>query len=161
MSNSNKINVLFVCLGNICRSPMAEGIFKDYVVKQNLENRFNIIDSCGTAGYHIGSRPDSRTLSVLKANGIVFEHKARQLCENDFYTFDYILVMDLSNLEDVNSRRPKNSHAKVQLFGEYGEEGESKIVKDPYYGSIKGFETNFKQLSSFSKNFCSRILGAI
>ncbi|KAG5519085.1 hypothetical protein PMAC_002171 [Pneumocystis sp. 'macacae'] len=161
-NNHNKINVLFACLGNICRSPMAQGsndgVFTDYVLKNKLHDKFGIIDSCGTSAYHIGSKPDYRTLSVLKTHGINFTHRARQLCNDDFFIFDYILVMDLSNLEDVNDKRPKNSHVKVQLFGDYSLENESKIVQDPYYGGIDGFEKNFMQLSSFSKGFCCKVL---
>ncbi|EMR10065.1 hypothetical protein PNEG_01816 [Pneumocystis murina B123] len=160
MSNySNKINILFVCLGNICRSPMAQGVFANYVAKHNLQDKFGLIDSCGTSAYHIGSRPDSRTLSVLKKHEIILDHQARQLCKDDFQKFDYILVMDISNLEDVNYKRPKNCHAKIKLFGDYGMKNEERIVYDPYYGGIEDFEKIFTQLSSFSEGFCHDVLG--
>ncbi|KAG4306511.1 hypothetical protein PORY_000499 [Pneumocystis oryctolagi] len=154
-----KINVLFVCLGNICRSTMAHGL-NNYISKYQLQDNFGIIDSCGTSAYNIGSKPDYRTSLVLKKHGITYNHRARQLCKSDFETFDYILVMDLSNLRDVNNKCPKNSRAKVQLFGDYGNENEDKIVHDPYYlqGGIEGFEEIFVQLSSFTKGFCCKIL---
>ncbi|KTW25863.1 hypothetical protein T552_03137 [Pneumocystis carinii B80] len=158
-SYSDKINVLFVCLGNICRSPMSQGVFADYVVKHNLQDRFGLIDSCGTSAYHIGSKPDSRTLSVLQKNGINLNHRARQLHREDFKNFDYILVMDTLNLEDVNYKRPKDCHAKIKLFGDYGMKNEERIVYDPYYGGIEDFEKIFTQLSSFSEGFCYNVLG--
>jgi protein-tyrosine-phosphatase len=88
-----KIKVLFVCLGNICRSPLAEAIFKDKLKKKGLE-RFFEVDSCGTSNYHIGDQPDSRTIANARKNGIAIDHCGRQFTANDFGDFDYILAMD-------------------------------------------------------------------
>lgn len=155
-------SVLFVCLGmhlslnkgNICRSPMAEAVFSDIVKKHGLDSRIKRIDSAGTAGYHIGDFPDTRTIDVCKEHGVPIDHVGRQICNGDFEAFDWILVMDQvreihqlfkENLRNVERVKPVNSKAKVQLFGDFDPEGD-KIIKDPYYGGSSGFERNFQQV---------------
>ncbi|KAF8420792.1 phosphotyrosine protein phosphatase I superfamily, partial [Tirmania nivea] len=153
------LSVLFVCLGNICRSPMAEAAFRHTAQESGYAGSFTRIDSCGTAGYHVGSRPDSRTVATLKNNGIDTDHRARQVTRTDFDEFDYILAMDTANLHDLRRKAPPGSKAKVMLFGDFGKtKGEE--VADPYYGGTSGFETNFKQIIGFSKGFLRQVVGA-
>ncbi|KAJ3107806.1 hypothetical protein HDU97_003154 [Phlyctochytrium planicorne] len=122
---------------------MAEAAFQHVVKEKGLESQFKI-DSCGTAGYHVGEAPDSRTVAVCRQNGVPINHSARQLKQPDFDEFDYILCMDESNIRNAESIRPRGSKAKLQLFGDYDPEGE-RIIKDPYYGGQDGFEKNFAQ----------------
>ncbi|RPB27831.1 LMWPc-domain-containing protein [Terfezia boudieri ATCC MYA-4762] len=158
MTETQNLAVLFVCLGNICRSPMAEAAFRHTVKESGYAESFTRIDSCGTAGYHVGVRPDSRTLATLKNNGIDTNHRARQVTKKDFDEFDYILAMDTANLHFLLRKAPPGSKAKVMLFGDFGNtKGEE--VADPYYGGTSGFETNFKQIITFSKGFLRQVLG--
>jgi len=159
MAEEQKLSVLFVCLGNICRSPMAEAAFRQTVKDTGYENSFTRIDSCGTIGIHASSEPDSRTLSTLKTNGIQTDHRARQVTKKDFEEFDYILAMDNSNLSDLRRKAPQGSRAKVMLFGDFGN-NKGEQVADPYYGGQSGFDTNFKQVVDFSKGFLRQTLGA-
>ncbi|KAI5812334.1 phosphotyrosine protein phosphatase I superfamily [Pyronema omphalodes] len=156
---SDEISVLFCCLGNICRSPMAEAAFRATVKQLGHEKRFGTIDSCGTAGYHTGEQPDSRTVATLKQHGIPINHRARQVQREDFENFDYILAMDESNLTNLNRIKPKGAKAKVLLFGHFDGKNRKEIVDDPYYGGKEGFQENFEQVTRFSKNFVREVLG--
>lgn len=151
----SKISVLFVCLGNICRSPMAEAVFTAEVVKRNLRDKFTI-DSCGTCSYHVGESPDSRSSRTCKKHNVPVNHRARQIRQSDFDNFDYILCMDESNLEDLKDMAPKNAKKKIQLFGEYDPKGE-RIIRDPYYSGIDGFEHNFDQVTRCSEGLLSHL----
>lgn len=105
-----------------------------------------IIDSCGTAGYHVGEPPDYRSIDTCKKHQVPVNHVCRRLADSDFSKFEYILCMDHSNLSDIMSRRPKSCAAVIKLFGEYDSENpENPVIQDPYYGGIDGFETNFQQ----------------
>ena len=139
--------VLFVCLGNICRSPLAEGIFKQLVEDKGLSDQISC-DSCGTSNYHIGDQPDPRTRSNAKQNGVVLNHKARQFDAEDFYRFDLILAMDKSNLGNIlNFPESKSSNAKIQLMRDYDPDGQGLDVPDPYFGGEKGFQEVFDILN--------------
>ncbi|KAJ1813341.1 Low molecular weight phosphotyrosine protein phosphatase [Coemansia sp. RSA 2599] len=155
MSSADKTEttkVLFVCLGNICRSPMAEAVFAHTVKQRGLHDRF-VIDSAGTAGYHAGDTPDRRSAATCKRHGVPVNHRARQVQKSDFGTFDYILCMDRSNLADLESMRPRGSKAQVSLFGAYDEEQPGSFIEDPYYGGNEGFEVNFQQVARCSDGF--------
>ncbi|KAG5936760.1 hypothetical protein E4U53_000153 [Claviceps sorghi] len=153
------ISVLFVCLGNICRSTMAEGIFQSLAQQPQYKDKIGKIDSCGTAAYHAGDEPDSRTLSTLQDNGITtYKHKARRVKTSDFETFDYVFAMDRSNLSDLKSLQ-KGGKAKVMLFGEFSGTGKAEVVNDPYYGGRDGFEKAFEQCSRFAANFLKEVAG--
>jgi len=138
-------SVLFICLGNICRSPIAEAVFYNEVRKKDLTDKV-LVDSAGLAAYHIGELPDDRALQCLKENGISTEHRARQVTTEDFDKFDYILGMDEDNMRGLNRVKPKDRacKAKVQLLGEYDPQ-KQLIIEDPYYGHYQGFVTVYNQ----------------
>ena len=136
-----KIGVLFVCLGNICRSPAAEGAFRFMADINNLLGFFNI-DSCGTANYHVGELPHETTRYVAESRGIILNHRCRQFSVRDFDKFDYIIVMDKSNLYNVLRLTEKQEHkAKVFKLRKFDplSPGEPD-VPDPYSEPISSFE---------------------
>lgn len=138
----SKTKVLFVCLGNICRSPLAEGIFKHKVAGLGLGDKM-MADSCGTAAYHIGERPDERSVANALKNGVSYDHRGRQLKRQDFYEFDFILAMDKSNLRNAQNLMPSDSEAKLQLMRDFDLEDPGGDVPDPYYGGEDGFQQVF------------------
>ena len=136
----HKINILFVCMGNICRSPTAEGVFTDLVAKNNLTKRFNI-DSAGTHAYHVGEAPDLRAQKAARDRGVELKHlRARQVVHSDFTEFDYILVMDADNYTLVESACPIEYKHKIAYFLDYAPEFNTREVPDPYYGGAYGFD---------------------
>ncbi|WP_448519502.1 low molecular weight protein-tyrosine-phosphatase [Rhodoflexus sp.] len=140
------IKVLFVCLGNICRSPLAEGVFAHLIRQSDLAHRF-ACDSAGTSNYHVGDLPDRRARKVAEDNGIVLPSRARQLTTADFYNFDYILAMDRSNLRNIISLKERvapDSTAQIMLLREFDTEKDELLeVDDPYYGDMQDFITCF------------------
>ncbi|KDE03446.1 hypothetical protein MVLG_06058 [Microbotryum lychnidis-dioicae p1A1 Lamole] len=141
-------SVLFVCLGNICRSPLAEAVFAHLVQSRGLSNSFDKIDSAGTAGYHVGEEPDERSVATCKKHGVPINSLCRQLQKSDFDDFDVIVGMDTMNMTNIEKIRPKNSKAKVSLFGAYGD---GKVIQDPYYGGPGGFEETYQQCLAYSE----------
>ena len=134
--------ILFVCLGNICRSPAAEGIFKRKIKDRGLENLF-VVDSAGTGGWHVGNLADPRMRETASSRGIDLTSRSRKIEENDLYEFDYILVMDKDNLHAVQSLVPNESHpatSKIKLILSYSKNSQLDEVPDPYYGGQHGFE---------------------
>src|SRR5262245_18555108 len=134
------MKVLFVCLGNICRSPTAEGVFRAIVErdapKLNIE-----IDSAGTAGYHIGAPPDPRTQEAARRRGYDLSVlRARQVALSDFEHYDLILAMDRENVANLQAVAPSAARQKVKLFLEYITDRDTHEVPDPYYGGPNGFE---------------------
>ncbi len=143
------INVLFVCLGNICRSPIAEGTFREIVKKRTLQDRISC-DSAGTAGYHIGQLPDQRTMKNAEKHGIKLTHHGRKLTATDLDTFDHIVVMDEENFRDVNDLYYKTKHKtppadKLFLLRDHDPNARGiSEVPDPYYESEPFFENVFQ-----------------
>jgi protein-tyrosine phosphatase len=137
----SKIKVIFVCLGNICRSPLAEGIMNDYLVKNNLEDKFEI-DSAGTAAYHVGNRPDPRSVLVAQKHNIELVHTARQFTWQNFIDADFILVMDQINYEDVLSiASGEEDRKKIFLLRSFDAESTDDFnIVDTYYGFGSDFE---------------------
>lgn len=139
MSKQN-IRVLFVCMGNICRSPTAEAVFRHYVEKTGLSPHIHI-DSAGTHDYHIGAAPDARTLSAAKLRGYdMSQLRGRQVEADDFARFDYVLAMDEANLSILQRLRPCDAQSHLGLFLEFAERHSEREVPDPYYGGAQGFE---------------------
>jgi protein-tyrosine phosphatase len=136
---------LFVCLGNICRSPLAEAKFKHKIKSKGLD-KFIEADSCGTSNYHIGGSPDPRTMANATKNGIVIDHCGRQLTVDDLKQFDFILAMDTSNYQNI-LRLPgaENFMSKVSLMRDFDPE-EKGEVPDPYHGGEEGFQEVFNIL---------------
>jgi protein-tyrosine phosphatase len=137
---TKKLKVLFVCLGNICRSPLAEGVFRHLVEAAGLSDRFTI-DSAGTSSYHIGDPPDTRTSAVALARGIKLSGAARQLTLQDLNDCDYVLAMDEHNLANVRRvSRGRPTPAQIKLLREFDPDAVDLDVPDPYYGGARGFE---------------------
>jgi protein-tyrosine phosphatase len=134
------VNVLFVCMGNICRSPTAQGVFEQLVVTNELATVIQI-DSAGTHAYHIGERPDQRAAEAASRRGIdLSKQKARRVSPEDFQRFDYVVAMDSGNYEDLASICPPEHESKLRLFMEFAPDIEVTEVPDPYYGGATGFE---------------------
>lgn len=144
---------------------MAEAVFRHITASSHSRVSISKIDSAGTAGYHIGSEPDPRTMSTLVENGIVdYSHVGRKVSPADFADFDYILAMDRENLQDLQrlslrERQPTGAkRAQVMLFGDFGGvKGEE--VLDPYYGARDGFEIAYKQMVRFTNGFIQQVWG--
>ena len=132
--------VLFVCLGNICRSPTADGIFNHIVLREKMDQKI-MIDSAGTGDWHVGKAPDSRTVAAARQRGYDLSVlRARQVTARDFEEFDYVLAMDKSNLLDLQCIKPTTYTGHLGLFLDFGTRGDYHEVPDPYYGGHDGFE---------------------
>lgn len=139
MIEKQKIRVIFVCMGNICRSPTAEGVFRHFVNAAELGDRFDI-ESAGTHAYHVGSPPDHRAQAAAERRGIsLVDIRAQRISDDDFEAFDYIIAMDNDNRELLLEQAPGEHSSKVHLFLSFAP-GEETEVPDPYYGGPIGFE---------------------
>lgn len=146
------INVLFVCLGNICRSPMAEAMFRDLVKWEGLEHEVQI-DSAGTGDWHVGSLPHEGTRGILTKYNIDAEGLcARQIRESDLYNFQYIVAMDASNVQNIKKLVKENSHAHIVRLLDYVDEKQEKDIPDPY------FTGDFEETYELVKIGCTNLL---
>ncbi|CAH1110168.1 unnamed protein product [Psylliodes chrysocephalus] len=144
--------VLFVCLGNICRSPIAEAVFQHLVKEKGISDHW-VVDSAAIGSWHVGKQPDTRARQILKNHNISYNGKARQIQTEDFNEFDYIFGMDDENISDLTSEAPKKYKAKILLLGDFDPEGD-RIIRDPYYDSgSEGFEKCFQQCLRSSEAF--------
>jgi len=135
----NKKSVLFVCMGNICRSPTAEGVFRHYVVEAGIADSIEI-DSAGTHAYHVNEPPDRRAQAAAERRGVsMSDIRARRVQIEDFDRFDYIIAMDRDNLALLIEQADEQHHDKIRLFLDYSS-GREDEVPDPYYGGAAGFE---------------------
>ncbi|KAJ3681570.1 hypothetical protein LUZ60_016059 [Juncus effusus] len=162
---SKPFSVLFVCLGNICRSPAAEAVFRNLVEKRGLESQF-LIDSAGTIGYHEGDKADSRMIATSKRRGIEVTSISRPIKPSDFRDFDLILAMDRQNKEDILSAYerwkfkeplPEDAPYKVKLMCSYCKKHSESEVPDPYYGGPQGFE----KVLDLLEDACESLLDSI
>jgi protein-tyrosine phosphatase len=134
------VRILFVCLGNICRSPTAEGVLRALAARDFPSVRLEV-DSAGTADYHVGEPPDRRTIAAARRRGYELGGlRARQVLRADFDRFDYLLAMDRANLAELAKLRPAGAAARLMLFMEFAAEAGFAEVPDPYYGGIEDFE---------------------
>lgn len=154
------VKVLFVCLGNICRSPTAEGVFRSLVAQAGLADQI-YIDSCGTGHWHIGKSPDTRAQEAALCRGIdISGLRARQFSPEDLDTFDYVLVMDRQNLADIKDVWHQNGGTRPALFLEYGRSAHHE-VPDPYYGGEEGFETVLDLINEAGEGLLADIRGRL
>ncbi|XP_076760084.1 low molecular weight phosphotyrosine protein phosphatase [Xylocopa sonorina] len=150
---AQKKRVLMICLGNICRSPIAEAVFSDQINKLGLSDSWEV-ESAALIGYHTGKNPDHRAIATLKEKGIKnYSHKARPITADDFVRFDWIFGMDNNNIQELHNMKPSNGTAKIELLGKYDPEGET-IIRDPYYdnnsaGFHKAYEQCVRSISAF------------
>lgn len=151
------ISVLFVCTGNICRSPTAEGIFRELVSRAGLADQFRI-DSAGMISYHAGEAPDPRSCRTARAFGYSLEgQRARQVKALDFQTFDWILAMDRSHYDDLLALARSEFHPKIRLFLSFIKPAPVLDVPDPYYGGPDGFENTFKLIEQGATALLARL----
>ncbi|CAN8255081.1 unnamed protein product [Cochlearia groenlandica] len=164
-SETKPFSVLFVCLGNICRSPAAEGVFRDIVKKRGLDSNFNV-DSAGTIDYHEGNMADPRMRSAGKRRGVEITSLSRPIKSSDFIVFDLILAMDNQNKEDILNAYnvwkarvdfPPDAYKKVKLMCSYCKKHNEKEVPDPYYGGPQGFE----KVLDLLEDACESLLDSI
>ena len=156
MSLQKPVKVLFVCMGNICRSPTAHGVFQSRVDAEGLGESI-LVDSAGTHSYHIGSPPDLRSQAVAKARGIELgDLSARRFRAEDFIEFDYLLGMDHSNLSDMLAIKPETATAEVGLMLTYSDKFEQQEIPDPYFGN-DGFDLVFDMIDDAARGLLRKI----
>lgn len=147
MSHMPLITVLFVCTGNICRSPTAEGVFRDRVMKAGWQDRF-LIDSAGTGGWHIGNGPDPRSVATALARGVdIAPLRARQLQIGDYDKFQHLIALDETHFDHMMKLKPQASGAQISLLMNYEPAGEWRDVPDPYYGGQKDFDLAYELIA--------------
>jgi low molecular weight protein-tyrosine phosphatase len=150
--------ILFVCLGNICRSPMAEGVFRRVVEEEGLIDRFEI-DSAGLGDWHIGQAPDHRAQSAARSRGIdISGQSARQIEDEDFDRFDLLLVMDRSNYAELKGRAPAQARAKIRPFLEFASHVGTKDVPDPFFGGAEGFDHALDLIEAAARGLLASIV---
>ncbi len=158
MNSINKVSVLFVCMGNICRSPTAEGVFRNLVESRNLQDQI-MIDSAGTHAYHVGEKPDPRSRAAALERGIdLSSQRARKVAQDDFERFDYVLAMDRSNYADLQSLLTPGQRDKLHLFLDFANAWDETEVPDPYYGGSHGFERVLDMVEDASQGLLEDIL---
>lgn len=155
---TEKTRILFVCLGNIIRSPLGEHMFTYLAEQAGAADKYET-DSAGTASYHVGEQPDSRMRSVAAKNGLNYTGRARQFTQSDFDNFDLIIPMDASNLSNLKRlARTQNDHDKLYTMRTFDPQGSpNEGVPDPYYGGIDGFQITF----DIVKRSCQGLLDAL
>jgi protein-tyrosine phosphatase len=154
----DRIGVLFVCLGNICRSPVAEAVFRDIVTSAGLGDRFDV-DSAGTSDYHIGDGPDPRSAGEAKRRGVTLDHAARQIDGDDFERFDYVIAMDASNLGRIRRLAAgSDGGAELHLLRSFDDTARDDLeVPDPYFGGANGFAEVHDMIERASRGLLEHI----
>jgi len=156
---SQEISALFVCLGNICRSPLAEGVFRHVLDEEGLSNQFRV-DSAGTGNWHVGESPDHRSARSAATHGVTLTGHSRQIQPEDFRRFEYIVAMDQSNLSHIKRyQEGVGGEAALYLLREFDPEGgPGAEVPDPYYGGPNGFEEVYDMVDRSCRAFLEYIL---
>lgn len=158
MNNHEQIKVLFVCMGNICRSPTAEGVFNKVIADLGTADRF-LVDSAGTHAYHVGEGPDTRAQQTAHQRGVDLSTiRARKVAFSDFEHFDYILAMDSDNYHILLDASPSEHQHKIKLFLAYAPGRDENDVPDPYYGGQNGFNHVFDLVEDASQGFYQSIM---
>lgn len=148
--------VLFVCLGNICRSPMAEGAFRQKAQERGFSC---LVDSAGTASFHLGSPPDQRAIAVASRKGVDLRGQAaRQIERDDFYRFAHIVALDRANLEDIRARAPRDATARLSMLMDAVEGRKGEPVADPYYGDDAAFEAAWSTVEIGVEAWLARLM---
>ncbi len=156
MDTKPQTSVLFVCLGNICRSPLAEGVFRHVVAGAGLEQKF-VIDSAGTGAWHEGAQPDPRSMAVAAKNGIDLSgQRARKIRPDDFSRFTHIFGMDRSNVTDLETMAPAGAIGAVHLFLDFAT-GSTADIPDPYYGGADGFDAVYRTIWAASQSLVRKL----
>ncbi len=157
MASKEKIKVLFICMGNICRSPLAHGLFLHRLQEAGLGARVEV-DSAGTHAYHVGEPPDRRSQETARRHGVDLSgQRARRVEQEDFHEYDYLLAMDRDNLANLHAICPEALRHKVRLFMEFAPELNTQEVPDPYYGGPAGFERVFDLVEAATQGLLSEI----
>jgi protein-tyrosine phosphatase len=158
MNDTNKISLLFVCMGNICRSPTAQGVFRNLVEKQGLSD-YIATDSAGTIDYHAGSKPDRRARETALKRGLdLSDLRARIVKSEDFERFDYVVAMDRANYADLQALCPPGREERLHLFLDFAPLQPVREVPDPYYGGPAGFDRVFDLVEEASRGLLERIV---
>jgi protein-tyrosine phosphatase len=156
---ADPIRVLFVCLGNICRSPLAEAVFRHQVREQGLEDRFQI-DSAGTSGYHQGAPPDRRSTETARRRGVELAGRSRMVSPDDLRRFDYVIAMDAENEADLRELLASGGGARVHRLREWDPQPGDGDVPDPYYGGARGFDDVHDIVERASAGFLAHLVRA-
>jgi protein-tyrosine phosphatase len=151
--------ILFVCLGNICRSPMAEGVFRRVAEEEGLIDRFEI-DSAGLGDWHIGQAPDHRAQKAARSRGVeISDQSARQVVDEDFERFDLLLVMDRSNYAELKARAPHEARAKIRPFLDFAPHVGTSDVPDPFFGGAEGFDHALDLIEAAARGLLASLTG--
>ncbi len=150
-----KPSVLFVCLGNICRSPLAEAALREEASRLGLDVE---VDSAGTGDWHVGRPPDPRAIEVAKKNGVDISHlRARLVTSDDFRSFDYVVALDAQNLANLRRMRPADGKAELSLLLDHVEGREGQAVADPYYGQADHFDVTWADVTAGARELARKM----
>ena len=156
ITQENYYKICFVCLGNICRSPTAEGVFQHLINERNVENYFEV-DSAGTSAYHVGESANSKSQRTAQKHGITLHSKARQFEASDLDYYDLILAMDSENLKNVRQMASEYHHDKIGRMRDFDPNPGDGEVPDPYYGGPEGFENVFQIVKRSCENLLDNL----